>query len=397
MNFRKGLELSNISIDEKELLRVVQDLIRIESINPELAGMGNGEYLIAEHLGNYLSKMGLEVHYQEIKPKRVNVIGVLKGSGEGRSIMLNGHTDTVGISGMNIEPLNPVFKDGKVYGRGSFDMKSGLGAMLTAVKSIRDAGLKPKGDVILAFVADEEYLSIGTEMLIKDFSADAAIICEPTHLKVCIAHKGFAWIKVEVFGKAAHGSRPDKGIDAVVKAGKFLGRIENLGNNILVQKKHPLLGSPSIHASLIKGGTELSTYPDYCLIELERRTIPGESVETVKEEMRTLLENIGTEDEQFKASFEVSFYRPPLEVSRDHLVVGALAKAYSKVVKQAPEFIGVSGWMDSAIMTAAGIPTVIIGPGGEGFHAATEYVDFESVITLTKIVAETIIGFCGAS
>jgi acetylornithine deacetylase len=381
------LELSNTCIDEKELLTVVQDLIRIESINPELAGMGNGEYLIAEHLGNYLTKMGLEVHYQEIKPKRVNVIGVLKGSGEGRSIMLNGHTDTVGISGMAIEPLNPVFKDGKVYGRGSFDMKSGLGAMLIAVKSIMDAGLKPKGDVILAFVADEEYRSIGTDLLIKDFSADAAIICEPTNLKVCIAHKGFAWIKVEVFGKAAHGSRPDKGIDAVVKA----------GNNILVQKKHPLLGSPSIHASLIKGGTELSTYPDYCLIELERRTIPGESVETVEEEMRTLIENIGSEDDQFKAKFEVSFYRPPLEVSQDHLIVSALSKAYSKIVKQAPEFIGVSGWMDSAIMTAAGIPTVIIGPGGEGFHAATEYVDFESAITLTKILIDTIIEFCGVS
>ena len=389
------MDLSNIRIDEKELLTVVQDLIRIESVNPELSGTGNGEHLIAGHIGNYLTKMGLEVRYQEIKPKRVNVIGVLKGSGEGRSIMLNGHTDTVGISGMDIEPLNPVFKDGKIYGRGSFDMKSGLAAMLIAVKSIMDAGLKPKGDVILAFVADEEYRSIGTDLLIKDFSADAAIICEPTNLKVCIAHKGFAWIKVEVFGKAAHGSRPDKGIDAVVKAGKFLDRIENLGNKILVQKKHPLLGSPSIHASLIKGGTELSTYPDYCLIELERRTIPGESVETVKEEMRTLIENIDSEDKKFKAKFEVSFYRPPLEVSQDHLIVSALTKAYSNIVKQAPEFIGVSGWMDSAIMTAAGLPTVIIGPGGEGFHAATEYVDFESVITLTRIVAETIIDFCG--
>ncbi|MCJ7833491.1 MAG: ArgE/DapE family deacylase, partial [Deltaproteobacteria bacterium] len=280
----KGLDLSNIRIDEKELLQVVQDLVRIESVNPELAGTGNGECLIAEHIGNYLTEMGLEVRYQEIKPNRMNVVGVLKGSGEGRSIMLNGHTDTVGITGMDIEPLNPVFRDGKVYGRGSFDMKAGLAAMMIAVKAIIEAGLRPRGDVILAFVADEEYRSLGTEVLIKYFSADAAIICEPTNLKVCIAHKGFVWTKVEVFGKAAHGSRPNKGIDAIVKAGKFLGQIENLGNNILVQKKHPLLGSPSIHASLIKGGTELSTYPDYCLIELERRTIPGESVETVKDE-----------------------------------------------------------------------------------------------------------------
>jgi acetylornithine deacetylase len=387
--------LSTIIIDEKELLHVVQDLIRIESINPELAGMGSGEYLIAEHIGKYLAAMGLEVHYQEIKPKRVNVIGVLKGSGGGKTLMLNGHTDTVGISGMDIDPFDPVLQDGKVYGRGSFDMKGGLGAMMMAVKAIRDAGKNTKGDVILAFVADEEYFSLGTEVLVKEYSADAAILCEPTSLKVCIAHKGFAWIKVEVFGKAAHGSRPDKGIDAIVKAGKFLTRIEELGKGFLTQTRHPLLGSASIHASLIKGGSELSTYPDYCLIELERRFIPGESQETIKTEIQAIIDDLGSKDDQFKAKFEVSFSRPPLEVAKDHEIVTALTKAYSKTMKQAPDFIGVGGWMDSAILAEAGIPSVIIGPAGEGFHAATEYVDFASVVTLTKILADTIIEFCG--
>ena len=389
--------MSDIRIDEKELLKVLQDLIKIESVNPDLAGMGNGESLVAEHIGNYLAAMGLKVRYQEIEPKRINVIGVLKGSGEGKTLMLNGHTDTVGITRMDIEPLNPLFQDGKVYGRGSFDMKGGLAAMIIAVKAIIDAGFKPKGDVILAFVADEEYLSLGTEVLVREYPADAAILCEPTGLKVCIAHKGFAWIKVEVFGKAAHGSRPDRGIDAIVKAGKFLARIEELGKDTLIQKKHPLLGSPSIHASLIKGGTELSTYPDYCLIELERRFIPGESVKTIEEEMQTLIDDLASKDEQFKAKFEVSFSRPPLEVARDHEIVGALSRAYADTVKKAPEFIGVSGWMDSAILAEAGIPSVIIGPAGEGFHAATEYVDFESVITLTKILINTIIDFCGVS
>ncbi len=387
--------MSSIRIDEKELLQVVQDLIRIESVNPELAGMGNGEYLIAEYIGKNMAGMGLEVHYQEIKPKRVNVIGVLKGSGEGKALMLNGHTDTVGITRMDIEPLNPVFRDGKVYGRGSFDMKGGLAAMMIAVKAIIEAGLKPKGDVILAFVADEEYLSVGTEALVKEYSAQAAILCEPTSLKVCIAHKGFAWIKVEVFGKAAHGSRPDRGIDAIVKAGKFLTRIEDLGKDTLIQKKHPLLGSPSIHASLIKGGTELSTYPDYCLVELERRFIPGETVKTIESEMQTLIDDLASKDDQFKAKFEISFSRPPLEVARDHEIVSALTKAYTKTIRKAPEFIGVGGWMDSAILAEAGIPSVIIGPAGDGFHAATEYVDFESVISLTKILSETIINFCG--
>jgi acetylornithine deacetylase len=386
--------VSDIRIDEKELLKVVQDLIRIESVNPELAGMGSGEYLIAEHIGKYLAAMGLAVCYQEIKPNRVNVVGVLKGNDGGKRLMLNGHTDTVGLTRMDIEPLNPVFRDGKVYGRGSFDMKGGLAATIMAVKAIIDAGLKPRGDVILAFVADEEYRSVGTEILVREYPADAAILCEPTNLKVCIAHKGFAWIKVEVFGQAAHGSRPDRGIDAIVKAGKFLAGIEDLGKDALIQKKHPLLGSPSIHASLIKGGTELSTYPDYCLIELERRFIPGESIKTIEAEIQALIDDLASKDEQFKAKCEVSFSRPPLEVAKDHEIVSALTRAYTNTVKKAPEFIGVGGWMDSAILTEAGIPSVIIGPAGAGFHAATEYVDFESVITLTKILVDTIIEFC---
>lgn len=382
-------------IDEKELLKVLQDLVRIESVNPSLHSSGSGELTIAHYLGEYLTELGLEVSYQVIEPNRVNVIGVLKGTGEGRSILLNGHTDTVGINGMDIEPLNPICEDGKVYGRGSLDMKSGLAAMIIAVRSIIHSGLKAKGDVILSFVADEEYGSLGTETLIKEYSADAAIICEPTNLRICIAHKGFAWTKVEVFGKAAHGSRPEEGIDAIVKAGKFLVEIENFGKTTLIQKKHPLLGAPSIHTSLVKGGTELSTYPDYCKIELERRTIPGESVEVVADEIRGLIDKISAEDEQFKAKFDVFFYPPPLEVSKNQLIVCSLAKAYYNTLKQSPEFIGIGGWMDSAILAEAGIPTVIFGPSGEGLHAAMEYVDFDSVIVSTKILVDTIVEFCG--
>lgn len=249
--------------------------------------------------------------------------------------------------------------------------------------------------MILAFVADEEYGSLGTEALVRDYSADAAIICEPTNLQICITHKGFAWIRVEIFGKAAHGSRPVEGIDAIVKAGKFLVELENLGKNILTQKKHQLLSLPSIHASLIKGGTELSTYPDYCKIELERRTIPGETVESVKGEIKALIDQISLEDEQFNGKFDVFFYRPPFEVSRDDFIVNSLAKAYYSEIKQTPECIGVSGWMDSAILAEAGIPTVIFGPSGEGLHAAIEYVDFHSVIASTRIFIDTIIDFCG--
>ncbi|MFX1255106.1 MAG: ArgE/DapE family deacylase [Promethearchaeota archaeon] len=384
-----------MSRDETELLQLLQDLIRIDSVNPVLTNIGTGELEIAQYIGNYLEKMGLEVTYQDINSKRANVVGILKGEGGGKTIMLNGHTDTVGIEGMNIDPFNPKFENGKVYGRGALDMKSGLAATIMAVQAIMNAKIKLKGDVILAFVADEENLSLGTERLVKDYSADGAIICEPTDLQITMAHKGFAWIRIEIFGKAAHGSRPEEGVDAIVKAGKVLMEIDYLEKNILPQKQHPLLGAPSIHASLIKGGTELSTYPHYCKIELERRTLPKENRNDVVEEINKIIETISSEDRQFKADFNVYFYRSALEVSQNHSIVHSLDKAYRRVRTQKSRFVGGSYWTDAALLTEAGIPTVIFGPRGEGPHSAIEYVDFESVIATTEILKETIQDFCG--
>lgn len=251
-----------------------------------------------------------------------------------------------------------------------------------------------KGDLILTFVADEEYASIGTEAVLKEYSADAAIICEPTNLDIIIAHKGFAWTKIEIFGRAAHGSLPGKGIDAIVKAGKVLTEIENLGENGLTQKKHPLLGSPSIHASLISGGIGLSTYPDYCKIELERRTLPGEDHKTMIEEMQTILQDTKSKDNQFKADFEVFFFRHAFEISQEQPIVKSLSRAYELVQVEKPEFKGMGGWIESALLAEAGIPTVIFGPSGEGAHASIEYVDFDSVMTTTEILIESIIDFC---
>ena len=390
------MAMTNLTIDEKELLEILQGMVKIDSVNPSIGKGGKGEFKIARYIGVCLAEKGLEVIFQEIKPNRANVIGILKGGDNGKSLMINGHTDTVGVDGMDIKPLNPRYENGKVYGRGSLDMKSGLSAMIIAAKAIVRSGVKLKGDVIFAFVADEEYKSIGTETLAKKYSADAAIVCEPTNLEIGIAHKGFAWTKVEVFGKAAHGSRPDEGIDAIVKGGKVLSEVDNLANNILPQKKHPLLGSPSIHASLISGGTELSTYPDYCKIELERRTIPGEDYQTVADETEGLINKISSKDGQFKANFEVFFHRPPLEVSKDELIVKALEKAYNSVLKKEPKLTGLSYWTDAAILTQAGIPTVIFGPGGEGLHAAVEYVDFDSVVATAKVLAEVIVEFCSS-
>ena len=386
--------MAEIQIKREALLSLLQDLIQIDSVNPSLSSKGTGEAVIARYIRDYLNNLGLEVRFQEIEKNRVNVIGILKGSGGGPSLMLNGHTDTVSADNMEIDPFAAEEKDGKIYGRGALDMKSGVAALIMAVQSIIEAGIKLKGDVILTLVADEEYASIGTEAVVDEYTADAAIICEPTDLDIVIAHKGFAWTKIEIFGHAAHGSLPHRGVDAIVKAGKVLAAIEELGKTGLKQKTHPLLGSPSIHASLIEGGTELSTYPDYCKIKLERRNLPAEDRKRVTSEMQELLQNIQLQDDQFKADFDVFFFRPAFEISPDQPIVQTVSRAFESICHRAPKFEGLWGWLDSAILAQAGIPTVIFGPSGDGAHAVVENVDVQSIITTTQVLVQSIIDFC---
>jgi len=386
--------MAKIQINRKGLLTLTQNLIQIDSVNPSLSGRGTGEAIIARYIGAYLTKLGLTVRFQEIEKNRVNVIGILKGTGGGPSLMLNGHTDTVGADRMEIDPFLAEKKGGKIYGRGALDMKAGVAALMMAVQTIIAAGITLKGDVILTLVADEEYASIGTEAVVDEYTADAAIICEPTDLDIVIAHKGFAWIKIEIFGHAAHGSLPHRGIDAIVKAGKVLAAVDELGKTELSRKRHPLLGSPSIHASLIEGGTELSTYPDYCKIELERRNLPGEDCKAVTAEIQDLLRNIRRQDDQFKADFDVFFFRPAFEISPDQPIVQTISRSYESTFDKPPRFEGMRAWLDSAILAQAGIPAVIFGPSGDGAHAAVEYVDEKSVIATTHVLVRSIIDFC---
>ncbi|MGD2184621.1 MAG: ArgE/DapE family deacylase [Desulfobacterales bacterium] len=386
--------MGEIQIKRKALLSLLRDLIQIESVNPSLTNKGSGEAVIARYIRDYLNHLGMEVHLQEIEKSRANVVGILKGSGRGPSLMLNGHMDTVSADNMEIDPFAAEEKDGKIYGRGALDMKAGVAALIMAVESIIEAGIKLKGDVILTLVADEEYASIGTETIVDEYTADAAIVCEPTDLDIVIAHKGFAWIKIQIFGHAAHGSLPHKGVDAIVKAGKVLSAIDELSETDLKKKSHPLLGSPSIHASLIEGGTELSTYPNYCKIQLERRNLPGEDRRLVTEEIQGLLQKIQRQDDQFKADYNVFFFRPAFEISPDQPIVQTVSRAYASTLNKPPKFEGMWAWLDSAILAQAGIPTVIFGPRGDGAHAVVEYADVASVMTTTNILIRSTIDFC---
>jgi acetylornithine deacetylase len=304
------------------------------------------------------------------------VVGVLRGSGGGSSLMLNAHMDTVGAGGM-VRAFEPVVRDGRVYGRGAYDMKASLAAIMLTAREARNLHLK--GDLVITAVSDEEVASLGTSAVIEQFHADAAIVTEPTELRLCLAHKGFVWLEVTTQGVAAHGSRADLGVDAIARMGRILTGVVNLDRRLRAGAGHRLLGRGSIHASLIGGGQEWSTYPARCELKVERRTIPGEDGARSLGELEALIAIAREEDPRLEASARVVLERAPSDVSGDSPLATALAQAAREVLGHDPEVVGVAYWMDMALTNAAGMPTVAFGPSGEGEHADVEWVDIASV------------------
>jgi acetylornithine deacetylase len=344
-------------LSSSSLTELAAELVRIDSVNPDLVPGGAGEGELARFVAEWLADAGLEVEVDEVAPGRPNVVGRARGSGGGSTLLLNAHMDTVGYEGME-SPLEPRVEDGKLYGRGAYDMKGSLAAIMVAGAEAAQADLR--GDVLVAAVVDEEVYSIGAEAVARRYAADAAIVAEPTGLQLVVAHKGFVWMEVETQGRAAHGSRPDLGEDAIVAMGEVLSGLGRLAES-LGSPSHPLLGSGSVHASLISGGAELSTYPESCVLSLERRTVPGETAELVESQVREIA--VGAE-------VRTTFVREPFEVAPNEPIVESVLRHAGN-----PEVAGVPFWADSAVFAAAGIPTVVYGPGGEGAHAEVEWVD----------------------
>jgi acetylornithine deacetylase len=375
-----------------ELEKLLAELVSIDSINPDLVPGANGEGRIAAFVADWLGKQGLDVRLEETgHAGRPNVVAVARGSGGGRSLMLNSHMDTVGVVGMP-DPFTPAIRDGRLYGRGSMDTKAALAAFMSASAAAVRHHLR--GDVILTAVVDEEYASAGTEAVVRKWKADAAIVGEPSGLEIVTEHKGFVWFEIETAGNAAHGSLPAIGIDAIAKMGKVLVGIDAMAAGLKAAPGHPTLGPGSIHAALIRGGQELSSYPAACVVGIERRTIPGESIAAIEAELGAMLASMGATDPDFKASLRRIFSRDPMEAPRDTPIVLSLARNVRRVTGQEPVFSGMSGWLDSALLSAAGIPTVVLGPHGEGLHGVDEWVDLASVQACRDIVSGTIDEFC---
>ncbi len=365
-------------------LRLLKRLIAIDSINPSLVSGAAGEAAIARALVEELRAIGLAVEVQEAAPGRPNVVGVLEGKAPGRSLMYCGHIDTVGVSGMT-RPFEPVERDGRIHGRGSQDMKSGLAAMIGAARVIAESGGLAAGRLVIACVVDEEHASIGADALVTRWRADGAVVTEPTDLAVAVAHKGFEWVEIETEGRAAHGSRPREGRDAIRLMGRVLSALDALDRDLQSRAPHALLGTASLHASVIAGGHELSSYPDRCHLQMERRTVPGEPPGIAGTEVEAILDRLRKEDPEFRGAAKVTFGRSPHQIAPDHALPVALQQAHRTSAPQHPStpapVIGMSFWTDAAVLSEAGIPAILYGPTGAGLHSVDEWVDVQSVLT----------------
>ncbi|KAF8327466.1 uncharacterized protein EI90DRAFT_2975104 [Cantharellus anzutake] len=384
-------------------VKLAQALVRISSPNPDLS-MGSekseGENAIASYVRDWLLHHGFEVHWLERTKGRPSVVGVAPGSHPSfveteprpKSILLTGHLDTVSLASYNQseDPLSGAIKDGKLYGRGTYDMKAGMAAFLAAAYN---ASLEShRGDIIVACVADEEYSSLGTrEILEAGWRADGAIVPEPTDQQLALSHRGFVWVEVVIHGVAAHGSRPDLGVDAIAKAGYFLVEIDKYAQRL---SQGPRKQKGSVHASLVKGGEEPSSYPATCHITLERRTIEGETIESVQSEIEMILSGLSTTVPGFQYTLKMGMSRPPFSISSDHPLVQTAEDAYRQVLNQDPVRGELLAWTDCALLHEAGVPALLFGPKGFGAHGADEWAEVQSIMDLTDVLTKLVQEWC---
>ncbi len=387
-------------IDKQLTVQLLKDLVAIDSVNPSLVPEARGEAAASEFLRDFLRRHGIGADLQWAAPSRPNVVAVLgPADGPGSAaqkakpaLAVLAHMDTVGAGDMP-QPFSPQVRGGRLYGRGALDIKSGVAAMCAAALAVLHDPTPLRRPLLLAAVVDEECNSIGTEALLREYRAEAAVVLEPTDLRLCVAHKGYAWFEITTHGRAAHGSLPQEGRDAIRMMGRVLGMLDALDRKLAQLPAHPRLGNASLHASLIRGGQELSSYPAECRLEVERRTLPGESANEIEAELRGLLQGLETRDPEFRASARLLASRPAYEIPPDAPIAVALASAVSETTGSV-ELAGMSPWTDTALLAAAGIPGVVFGPRGRGLHGAEEYVELESVLACAEALHRLMLKLC---
>jgi len=382
-----------VAIPRGDAVALARALIKIDSRNPTLAPDSPGEGECARFLASVLDDWGFSVGLLETGvPNRPNVVARI-GPNDAPALMLNGHLDVVGVEGMVHEPFGAELRDGRIYGRGSGDMKAGVASMCAA--AVAGAGTRSERQILVTAVVDEEYESLGTRALLSaGVRAEAAIITEPTRLAICPAHRGFVWMDVAFKGRAAHGSRYDIGVDAITHAGLVLAELDKLEQTREAGPRHPLLGRGSLHASTISGGVGLSTYPEECRLAIERRTLPGESAEKAMKEITDACAAVRASHLRLDARVTLTTAQLPSDVAVDSLIVERLSKALQR--EKVPLRIeGLSAWTDAALLNEAGVPTICFGPGDIALaHAAEEFVQVEEIEVATQVLTTVVREWC---
>lgn len=384
------------SVSSDDPVCLTQTLVQINSANPSLGSVpGPGETAIVYYIAAWMEHRDIETHWIEPAKGRPSIVAVVRGSGGGKSLMLNGHIDTVTCQGYEGDPLSgKIDSNGRLYGRGAADMKGGVAAAMVALARAKTLGLK--GDVIFTGVADEEYMSIGTEQVLEaGWRADAAIVNEPTDLEILYAHKGFVWLEVDIHGLASHGSRPDLGIDAICKAGHFLVQLDQYAKQFQASPSDHPLSAPSIHASLIKGGEEPSSYPSKCTITIEIRTTTNETATTVTKDLTTMLDQLTTDVPDFSYNLRTIFERPPFKLDLQHPFTELVRRLVGESLGKEAVVSGAPYWTDCALLAERGIPTLLWGPRGAGLHGKEEHVEVESIRRVADGLVAIAVEFCG--
>ncbi len=393
----KKLE-NQISTDE--LVELLRKMISI----PSHWDVPNREVDIVYFLSDFLKKEGIEYELQKVDKIRSNIIARLNGTGEGKSLALNGHLDTVPPYNMTIDPFAANILKSKIFGRGAVDMKGPIACMIMTLIAFKRAGIKLKGDLIFTGVLAEETNSDGCEALIHSgFKADGAIVGEPSNNEYAIAHRGLEWLEIEIIGKRAHGGIPEEGINAIVNAAKFILRVQEKLVPKLKNRYHPHMGPSVMNFGRIDGGTQPSTVADKCIIQLDRRYIPSESLDDVINEYKNILEELYNEDKDFKyelkrmpSSIMKIYDHVPMETSPDDPLVHAVVNSLQKINKIPPKMTTRRGWTDAAILNYYGkIPTVVYGPGDiSRSHTAEEYITIEELINGFRTYCLVAMEFC---
>lgn len=389
---------------EEELVDIIRGMVRI----PSYRGVENQETGVACFIQEFFRKEGIEAEVTPVVDGRCNVVARLRGKGEGKTLLLTGHMDTVPPYDMQGNPFEVTINNGRMHGRGVVDMKGSLACMMMAVAAVKRAGIELQGDLVFAGVIDEEDKSEGTRALIKQgFSADAAIVGEPTEMDINIGHRGLEWFEFTFHGKTVHGGKQKEGINAISKAARFISRVEEKLIPRIESRVHPISGSSSMNYGYIKGGTQPSTVAGECMMQIDRRWVPGEKFEDIVKEYQDILDELHAEDPQFNADFKVmdisfmeeGYIHEALEIDPGHALVKATGDSVFSVLKREAKLKSFTAWTDGGLLSSYGkIPTIVFGPGNlESAHSAGEYLDVAEVVPATLIYAMTAVKICSSS